>query len=335
LKKYLNIFLYAVCSWLVLLFIYNYRSNSLDFGILIPTFMTIIALLTAYIINVKLVPDFYLTKKYKELIFYLLSVIILSMYVQVLFVFSIFIIIRFDLESVIPRMQDVLVIIANTWLIILAGVSVYQVRQSAMRQRTEDNLKREKSEVELQMLKSQINPHFLFNTLNSIYVLSKKKSDKTPDVVMKLSQMLDYLLYNNSSAKVEIKREIEFISDYVGLEKVRFGNKLDVQVDIDLNKPTALIEPMLLIPLVENAFKHGVKNERKKAFVHLKISDQDGLKFFVSNSVAQVTQRNTNGGIGLKNLTNRLDMLFPGKHQLTINQSKEKYEVTLHIKDLT
>jgi two-component system, LytTR family, sensor kinase len=295
--------------------------------------MTVVAVITSWLLNLRVIPRYYQTKRYRESVFIFIAIFILSTYVQVLFVFSIFIIIRFDLESVIPRMQDVLVIIANTWLIILAGVSISQIRQASERARVEETLKREKSEIELQMLKAQINPHFLFNTLNSIYILSKKKSDEAPALVLKLSQMLDYLLYEGNSSYVEIKKEIDFIRDYIDLEKIRYGKKLHVQVAVELINPNRSIKPMLFVPLVENAFKHGVKHERKKAKVEIKISDNQGIIFSVSNSVPPVTHKNEKGGIGLTNLKGRLDKLYGQKYSLDIQETEENFRVVLTIMD--
>ncbi len=332
-KKYIYTSVYAVSSWLILLFIYNYRSNARDFGILIPTFMTCVALLTSNLINKKIVPGFYLQRKYKQFVFFLVAIFILSIYVQILFLYCIFIIIQFDLESVIPRMKDVLVILTNTWLIILAGISIEQTRQANLRQRTEEVLKREKTEVELKMLKAQINPHFLFNTLNSIYVLSKKKSDKTPEVVLMLSQMLDYLLYQTDNSQIEIIKEIEFINNYIDLEKVRYDDKLDVKVEVNLKNLNYKIEPMLFIPLVENAFKHGVKHERKKAEIEIKVSDNQWIVFSISNSVPSVSRKEEKGGIGLKNLKDRLDKLYGQKYNLDILKTEGNFRVALTIMD--
>lgn len=332
-KKYIYTSVYAVSSWLILLFIYNYRSNARDFGILIPAFMTCVALLTSNLINKKIVPGFYLQRKYKQFVFFLVAIFILSIYVQILFLYCIFIIIQFDLESIIPRMKDVLVILTNTWLIILAGISIEQTRQANLRQRTEEVLKREKTEVELKMLKAQINPHFLFNTLNSIYVLSKKKSEKTPEVVLKLSQMLDYLIYQTDISQIEIIKEIEFINNYIDLEKVRYNDKLEVNVDVNLKNPNYKIEPVLFMPLVENAFKHGVKHERKKAKIEIKVSDKQGIVFSITNSVPPVSRKNEKGGIGLKNLKGRLDKLYGQKHSLDIQETEDNFRVVLTIMD--
>ena len=247
-------------------------------------------------------------------------------------VFGLYIHIRFDMLSVTPRLQDVLVIISSTWLIILGSTSIKQTYNASEKARIYQELQKEKYETELKMLKAQINPHFLFNTLNSIYVLSKKKSDKTPEIVLKLSQMLDFVLYRNGESKIEIAKEMEFITDYIDLEKVRYENKLDIKLKVDLKNPHQKIEPMLFIPLVENAFKHGVKHERQKARVNIHVSDKSGIKFAISNSKPNYKPNNEKGGIGLENLKGRLEKFYPDNYKLQINDTTDMFYAHLQLK---
>ncbi len=181
------------------------------------------------------------------------------------------------------------------------------------------------------MLKSQINPHFLFNTLNSIYVLAKKKAEETPEMVLRLSQILDFLLYETGSSQVEIIREIEFIRDYIELEKLRYGKKLEVSVQVDIRDPQRKIEPMIFIPLVENAFKHGVKGERRKAIVHIEISDRDGIRFHIRNSKPVSGVPASKGGIGLKNLQSRLEKIYGEGFRIRTDDAPGLYTVDLEV----
>ncbi|MDW7691249.1 histidine kinase [Flammeovirgaceae bacterium SG7u.111] len=330
-KKYLGQFIFIFFSWLILFFVYNYRVPAQKFGVLIPTFMACIAILNSNLFNNWIIPKYYFWKAHFQFFFYSFAVVVLGTYFQMLFVFGLFVYIKFDLESVTPRLQDVLVIVSSTWLVILAGIATRQTKVAVEKATKQEALQKEKVEIELKMLKSQINPHFLFNTLNSIYVLAKKKSDETPQMVLKLSDILDFLLYECNSDQIEIGKEIEFIKDYLDLEKLRYGHKLELNISINLETPHKKIEPMLMIPLVENAFKHGVKPERKKAVVDIDISDALGLNFRIENSIPSVKSEEHKEGIGLANLKGRLEKLYPDQAKLELINNESSFFAHLSI----
>ena len=185
-------------------------------------------------------------------------------------------------------------------------------------------------EEELRFLKMQIHPHFLFNTLNTLYGFALRKSDKTPEMILKLADLLDYILYQIEKPKVLLAQEIKHIKNYIELEKMRFHDSLDIRFDSTVKDKQLLISPMLLLPFVENSFKHG-------SLVHgiLKISitisiENEILKFKISNSIKnEGTRRN---GIGLINIKKRLEILYPNKYTLDINFSEGNHIVVLKIK---
>ena len=331
-KKYIGTALLIVVSWFILLFIYNYRSNAAEYGLIIPGFMTLVELFNARIFNDVLIPKFYFKHRFLPFIFFSFSTVILSTWLQMLFVFGLFLHIRFDMQSVTPRLQNVIVIISSTWLIVLGSIAIRQTAVVAANAKHQERISREMAEAELQLLKAQINPHFLFNTLNSIYVLAKRRSDKTPEMILKLSQILDFLLYRTGTSKIEVGREIEFIRDYLELEKLRYGEKLEITFQTDIREPDRKIEPVIFIPLVENAFKHGVKGERKKARVFIEISDGDGIHFSIRNTKPKAVHQETAGGIGLKNLQNRLNRTYNGRYDMTIEDSADQFFVDLNIR---
>ena len=191
----------------------------------------------------------------------------------------------------------------------------------------------EKQEAELNFLKSQTNPHFLFNTLNNIYALARIKSDLAPESILKLSKILRYMLYETGSAFVAIEQELKIIADYIDLERLRYDDSLHVNFNYDVEDMKQALPPLLLVPLVENAFKHGVSETRHRPFVeiHLSVKERQ-LLFLVKNSTENEWEETPiRENIGLGNLRRQLELLYrefqlnlePGDHifsaSLTIN----------------
>ncbi len=191
---------------------------------------------------------------------------------------------------------------------VVIALSEYLYSQK-LRNRERDLLK-EKVETELNFLKSQINPHFLFNTLNNIYALARKKSDDTPEVVLKLSKLLRFVLYEAEARTIPISREIEFLQDYIDLQKIRFGERLQLQFQYEVENEQQEITPMILIPFVENAFKHGASQSTDNSFINifLKVRGKE-LWLKVENSFESQTDEELEG-IGLKNLKRQLELSY-------------------------
>jgi LytS/YehU family sensor histidine kinase len=174
---------------------------------------------------------------------------------------------------------------------------------------------------ELSFLRSQINPHFLFNVLNNLTLLARKKSELIEPAIVNLSQLMRYMLYESDGNKVPINQEVTYLKSYIELQLLRFGKEVIVNTDMDGDYSSFYIGPMLLIALVENAFKHGTGTfNHSTIYITLKVSDQHKLYFSVINDIAQSAKQQTDevGGIGIKNLKRRLDILYPGKHTLKV-----------------
>ncbi|PJJ83609.1 sensor histidine kinase [Mucilaginibacter auburnensis] len=191
------------------------------------------------------------------------------------------------------------------------------------------------TQAELSFLKSQIHPHFLFNTLNNLYVLALDRSAKTPGVIMGLSGILRYMLYECHADLVLLKDDVEILHNYISLEKIRYEDRLDLNVHINESISTQKIAPLLLLPLVENAFKHGVSNTEDEPWItiELKVKDQH-LTFKVSNSKSQkiTTSHQVHfDKIGLQNVRKRLEMLYPGRHRLAVHEEDDVFIATLHL----
>lgn len=186
-------------------------------------------------------------------------------------------------------------------------------------------------EQELNYLKLQVHPHFLFNTLNTLYGHALKKSEETPDMILKLSNLLDYLLYQADKPLVSLSSEIEHIKDYLALEKMRYGSNLLVDLDLPENMEDISIAPMLFIPLVENSFKHGQFVDKKLIIsIQLKINE-NRIEFTIENSVKSTENPIIENGIGLSNLEKRLELLYPDHHTLSVNRNSSSFEAQLSL----
>ena len=198
-------------------------------------------------------------------------------------------------------------------------------------QKLKTELMLEKQSGELALLRSQINPHFLFNTLNNIYSLVYQKSEDAPEAVMKMSSIMRYMLYDATTDTVLLEKEIEYLKSFIELEKLRIRHKEFVELKISGNFDGRTIAPMLLIPFVENAFKHGARNVAIPGIrINLSVESQQIL-FEVSNQVRKngTGIKDQVGGIGLSNIRRRLNLLYPGKHQLEITTENDLYHVQL------
>lgn len=194
-------------------------------------------------------------------------------------------------------------------------------------------MENEKLISELAFLKSQVSPHFLFNTLNNIYSLSLSNSEHTADAILKLSHLLRYMLYESQDKLVSLEKEVSYLENYMDLQKMRLTQNVKINFKIKGVLSGRMIEPMLLIPFIENAFKHGV-NYSKDSFVDIFLDVSDKKLFMkVENSLHQkVKDKKENSGIGLVNIHKRLELLYPGNHSLQISQEENKYIVQLNMK---
>jgi LytS/YehU family sensor histidine kinase len=202
-----------------------------------------------------------------------------------------------------------------------------------IKQRRSQELGRENIQAELQLLKAQVHPHFLFNTLNNIYSFVLNRDDRAANLVDKLAGMIDYMRTEGENSLVPLEKEIQLIKDYVGLEKVRYGDRLELKVDITCENQQMLIAPLLMIPFVENSFKHGTSQMLRHPWVKLEITCVGNQLFFnLSNSKPSVIVANkVNKGIGLNNVKKRLQLLYPGKHQLNIYSTEDSFNVNMQL----
>ncbi|GAA4418261.1 histidine kinase [Nibrella viscosa] len=202
----------------------------------------------------------------------------------------------------------------------------WYLKQQALQQSQQ-----EKFQAELQLLKSQIHPHFLFNTLNNLYALTLQKSEQSPAVVLRLSELLSYMLYDCNADEVPLEKEIAFIRNYVGLEQLRYGERLDLSMSFHGDLQGKQIAPLLLVPFLENAFKHGTSEQLDQAWISLDLAvEGDSLRFKLINSRDPETRHpERQGGIGLQNVRKRLDLLYPQRYELQLMPEEDLFLVSL------
>ncbi|MBC7883956.1 MAG: histidine kinase [Saprospiraceae bacterium] len=216
------------------------------------------------------------------------------------------------------------------------STTIYKVMNDwLIQQRNKKDLESQTLQSELKFLKSQINPHFLFNTLNSLYALTLKKSDLAPEIVLKLSEMMRYMLYECNEKEVPLRKEINYMQNYLELEKLRHGAKMLIDFKINGHIDGQKISPLILIPFIENSFKHGINNQVSQGFVNLELNVMEhDIQMIIENSKStsrpKIGEKRT-GGIGLVNVKRRMDILYADHHHLEIKESPNTYKIELNL----
>jgi len=222
------------------------------------------------------------------------------------------------------------------------AISINLLKYWYLQQRQTMEALQQKTAAELELLKSQVHPHFLFNTLNNLYSHVLEGSANAPEIVLKLSNLLRFMIYESSAAAIPLAKEISLLKEYIALEQLRYGSRLDISFVVDGDPDNKEIPPLLMLPLVENAFKHGASKQLDQCWISLNIHiSPDGLHCKLLNSYEPdgETEQGTdnasflpaNKGIGLQNVKKRLDLLYPGKYHFAAIPSKEVFIVTLDL----
>lgn len=215
-----------------------------------------------------------------------------------------------------------------------AAIVIKLVRLQLTSKEMERNLIREKLETELKFLRNQTHPHFLFNTLNNIYALTRKKSSKAPEAVMKLSKLLRFMLYETSKPSINIGDEIKMLDDYIELERIRYDGRLTMSFIREIDNDNEQISPLLLLPFVENAFKHGASESRFESYIHLDLKlENSQFSFMVENSIENNQKSEVQENIGLKNVKRQLELMYKEYNMTVENQlSVFKVFITINLK---
>ena len=280
-----------------------------------------------------LVPKYLNTKKYAQYLILTISSLFVYSY------FNYFVLHQLPLSWITLKMSYYINTLAPLYDVLeglFAFVITYALKYTWLAISTQNKileLEKDNLQLELNVLKAQVNPHFLFNSLNNIYALSLQKSEKTPEIVLKLSNLMRYVLYDCNAPKVKVVKEIQFIYDYIELEKIRHHNNEKITFNLSGMPDESEIEPFLLIPFVENAFKHGLNNIPEKNWINIDLEFSNGIiKLSVENSKDNNNEKKQlANGIGLQNVKKRLLLLYPNSHQLKISLNETSYKTELSI----
>ena len=211
-------------------------------------------------------------------------------------------------------------------------IGFFMTRYAFRQQRLNQQLVIAQQVVELKSLKDQINPHFLFNTLNNLYGLTSQNPAKAGEVVLRLSELMQYMLYEGNLAHVPLQKEITYLENYLALERIRYGPGLHLSFQVNGPTERVILAPLLLLPFVENAFKHGLSRQLGDAWLQIQLTvTADELTFKVENSRPELPETGSNRGIGLPNVAKRLDLLYPGRHRLRQLSGADSFLITLTI----
>lgn len=320
-------------------FLMSYGKVNTTHSIIFMAGLMPITLLTCFVFVYKLIPKYVLTNRLVPFVTWSLATLLGS---AVLTLSFLLIVVGFVPGLTVDQMpattRNYPFLLTAMFLIVLAVsfISLWKHRQLALLDKLEIEQKLSDSQLtmkkqELDFLKNQLHPHFLFNSLNTIYSLALTKAKETPETILKLSGLLDYILYQVQQPMVAINKEIDHISTYIDLEKTRFEDSLNVNFEVNLDHKDYDIAPMLLMPFIENAFKHGkVISVAQVVEAKLMVS-QDLLTFTIQNSCADKVFE---PGLGLQNIQKRLAMLYPQRHTLNISQEVNMFKVNLEIRGL-
>jgi LytS/YehU family sensor histidine kinase len=241
-------------------------------------------------------------------------------------------------ETYLEIFTDIPKLLFNYYLDMMAAASIFvffkMLKDQLIVQKRTLQLEKEKAETELKLLKTQLNPHFLFNTLNNIYSLSLSSSPATSGSIARLADILDHILYRCNTPFVPLKAEIGLVNNYIGLEKLRYDDRLTVNVKTDIqNEPD--VAPLILLSLVENAFKHGVSDDTGAPTIDINVyADKESVIFKISNTIAEKSNPGlpgSNDRIGLNNLRRQLDLIYGDAYGLAVTQDDKRFDVELTI----
>lgn len=325
---HLSFYLYQVIS--------HQRGAEIDWGtvVIVAGVQLIFALIIGYLNYFFLLPAFL---KHKKLGLYLL---------QFFIAFTLLISLRLTLGRYLidgftggngylyTNRYVIQVVTTNLFIVIFLGMIrfVEDWFEFEARQKSVEN---ERLTAELNFLKAQINPHFLFNTLNNLYYLAYTQSAKTTEVIAKLSQMMRYMIHDTNHAKVPLSKEIEYMENYISLERLRLNDQIPIRLTLEGGNPQEyLITPLIFITFLENAFKHGVSNNHPGAWVNISIHlNGKECVYRVENSKIPFTkpEAEQKSGIGLQNVKRRLELSYPGRYKLTVEDEKDRYAMQLNI----
>ena len=321
--------------WFFFRSFFSVGSENKDFIFSFSVILTITSAIGSYMMIYHLIPNYLLKKKYRLFVLYIVYLLIVLLFViegTVLIGFTFYFNLDYQIMPNLTKSFPVMFVCVMLIVSMISGIKLIQHNYISILKN--EDLKNkilqtqlQLKEQELKLLKMQIHPHFLFNSLNTIYGFALKKGDEAPEMILKLSNLLDYILYQIEKPTVFLENEINHLEDYITLEKLRFNDTLQVNLIKESAAENINIAPMMLIPFVENSFKHGaIVNGVLVINILIKKID-DTLLFEVENSIIEKSK--SEDGIGLENIQKRLKMLYPNAHTLEIYENDQRFKVSL------
>ena len=334
--------LFWVGVWFFFRYFFGYNSDQRTNITFLSSALLPVTALTTYIISYYLIPTYLLKKKYSYFALYSFYTVVFTITATTLIIVASFVTISgMNIANMPPMSKNFVFVLIIVFLVVgivsIVSLLNHNFKSLSRNKELQNKILRTRLQIkeqELQYLKKQIHPHFLFNTLNTIYGFALKQSKDTPEIILKLSNLLDYILYQVNKPQVSLREEVLHVKEYVELEKIRFQDSLKVDFNFDHIAEEIQIAPMLLIPFVENAFKHG---SIKNGFLQVKIGvsfTEGALQFRVSNTSVSHEPQTESQGIGLENIRKRLDLHYPEQFTLNINHQNEWFTAKLSILNL-
>ncbi len=281
-----------------------------------------------------LIPEYFHKKKYFSYSFFLVFSVVIISPVKTFALYILF----WGLPQIQDRFVENQGFIFLSCLFVAFSSTIFQILMDWQKSDVEKKeLEYKTTQTELNFLRSQINPHFLFNTLNNLYALTLKKSDRAPQTVLKLSEIMRYMLYECNERQVLLSQEINYLKNYIELERLRLSKDFEIELIVNGELNGQRIAPLLLTPFIENAFKHGINKQLSQGFIHINLHvEKEELILDIKNSIGDYKPvefpKKKSGGIGLQNVERRLQILYPEKHTLDMNEDTNSYNVNLKIK---
>ncbi len=335
--------IYWFIASLFMFFVFSNRHYDVQIRTNVSILLLLISFASARVTNKILIPNFLYKGKRGLFLYSIFFLIIISLWLIsiALFLITFYSNIAFE-NTILPSMEDVIILLTGTYLIALLSCVFYFTKESYQSKEEKLIIEKEKNqlelkfkEVQLQLLKEQIHPHFIFNMMNNLYALVNESAALSREVIVRLSDLLEYMLYECNTEKVELSKEIEFINNYIELEKIRHDDSFNVKTDFPENVSGIKIAPLVLFPFVENAFKHGLK-QTNNDFITMQLRiTAPKIQFNVNNyihdtSIAENKTRKSKG-LGLKNVRERLELLYLNRYDLQISTVNNIFDVNLKI----
>jgi len=331
--------------WVVVYFFYTYflgyGSNNTNYVNKFSLFLMPVTIIVSYFFLYFLIPKYLLTKKQGLFLLYSIYTFIVSAFLIIISIlYALVFLIELNSDETSPLTKSLPFIILGVYfvafVVIIFGLILHNYKSIVKNEDLKSKFletQLQLKEQELKFLKMQIHPHFLFNSLNTIYGFALKKEDEAPEMILKLSNLLDYILYQVKKPRVSLKEEIAHIKEYIELERIRFRDTLHIEFKSQIDDDNVQIPPMLLLPFVENAFKHGVIVKGVLSVVIDVIYQNGNLTFNVENSINSESKEDEKG-IGLATVEKRLELLFKNSYTLNVSTKNGWFKVYLNIQNM-